>query len=386
MSDELEVFLFPDTNVFLHYEMFDAVDWSALVGGRSVVLCISRTVTKELEEKKYDQKLSSRKRDRVKKVSAKLDQYLEAGGAVRSGVRLLIVRHPEASSGGLNLQHADDALVAAAYEYKLRNGCDARIASADVNLRNTARGLELALLTLPTTLELPPEPDDAEVELKRLRSENERLKSVPRPRLSLGFAGGSAVARLKRPANELVELPPILVPEGASTDLEEATFIVMGMPKELRTRQAKYRRAKAEFDRDMVLTFKLELTLFNKGEAPARGVHLELTFPDHTLVREELPEAPKEPTWPNALFEMENSYARLAMIHDPTDWDIGDAVVSTWRREVVHSLNCELPPLYVRPHVGEKGVDNFQIQCRIVTSDPPTKDEFPLHIVYEDGQ
>lgn len=118
-----EVQCFLDTNVFLHFRMFDEVDWPEVVGASNVCLVVAPAVLAELDRFKDDHTVTWR-RDRARKVLSKLDQFLPAGSSlepshVRQRVRIRgIAREPAVDWRNLGLDPTipDDRLIASLLE------------------------------------------------------------------------------------------------------------------------------------------------------------------------------------------------------------------------------------------------------------------------------
>jgi hypothetical protein len=382
-----EVYVFPDTNTFLHYETFDAIDWPSLVGNAPVVLCISRTVMAELEAKKFDQKISGRKRERVKKLSVKMDHMLAAGGVVRANVRLELTRHPskDTTPADLNLDHPDDAHVAAAYERFQQHG-SVFVVSADTGVRNTARVLGLKLVDLPVGSELPPEPDEHEAELNKLRLELAQARAIKRPKIRVGFASGAAVAVFRlRPRRSIsdgqIESEIEDDIEDHQAKLDELTLRLMGDFSGLQDDLRKYYKNKREYDAERELTANIELMLFNDGDAPAKGVHILLEFPDRLIVKDEFRDEPQKPTLQNRfkLLAYDAAWTKMA---DPDAWALNGTRAELHRRTVVHSLHLELPVLYVRP-TNRDDREAFNIKGRVVVTEPPLNQTFDLRVTLD---
>ena len=77
-----------DTNAFLHYRLFNQVDWSEVVGSSAVRLVVPLRVIDELDLKKAARR--SELRGRARTILRHLEGHLESG-EVRPGVRLDVV-------------------------------------------------------------------------------------------------------------------------------------------------------------------------------------------------------------------------------------------------------------------------------------------------------
>src|SRR5580698_9395804 len=104
----MDVAIFPDTNVFLHYRRLTEIDWCALLKVKTVTIMIAPMVTGELEEQKTLNP-SRKLRDRADASVRMLNKCLE-GNWVRDGVTIeFLVSEPSlkiASAHSLNLRVA----------------------------------------------------------------------------------------------------------------------------------------------------------------------------------------------------------------------------------------------------------------------------------------
>ena len=85
----MRVFVFPDTNIFLHLKFFDEVDWPAQLGADNVTLVLTQAVVGELDEKKWSG--TRREKARAQKVLKRLDALDLSTMAVplRQGVSIM---------------------------------------------------------------------------------------------------------------------------------------------------------------------------------------------------------------------------------------------------------------------------------------------------------
>lgn len=376
---ETEVYVAPDTNVLLHFHSFDHIDWPALVGGKSVTLVFSRTVVAEIDRHKNEHK-NAKLRDRAGKVQAKILQFAESqSGEVRPKVYIETqISYPKEAPEELDLSKPDDRHLAAALAIKNKLGKPTYIATADVGMRLTAKAIGLDVVDLPESQRHPVEPDELEQELRKLKIENERLKAVKQPKLSLRHSDGSHVKVSHLRARGLMSDREIHdeVAEDLESEPKLAALAAAGLGNidGYRETLLAYYRSKREFDGDVALTVKLDLTLFNEGDAPAQGVHVYVDFPDHVSVRSELPEEPAKPQWPlmPKFFDMPS-----VALYDVDAWELEGKTARAYRSQVVQSVHLDLPPLFVRP-IDRDDRQKVVLRVRIVVSNPPSQDETGL--------
>ena len=93
LADPDEVVVILDTNIHLHFEPFDQVDWPAVTGHSRVLLAVPLLVIEELDKHKNRGGVLG---DRAEAVSRRLLQLLEPAGSgvvdVRTGVHVSLLR------------------------------------------------------------------------------------------------------------------------------------------------------------------------------------------------------------------------------------------------------------------------------------------------------
>lgn len=381
MGEESVVYLFLDTNIFMHFKMFDEVDWRWLVEGAEVVLCVARPVMQELDKHKTNHKLSSRKRDRVRKVLAKIETVAETDDLqVRDGVTLQLFAHPIAEfiPDDLDLSHADDAFVATAYAYARDSGNDVRVVAGDTGPRISARSIGLGVLKLPEEFELEAEPDELEQENKRLKAELAREQSK-RPELSLLFANGEATLSATITA----------IPQGARHIFEAAADRVISIGRssnpvrfvtataDTRRREIEHQARQHELKRDAAATFKFDVVLHNDGQALADDINVSLRFPDRILVRHQQPRTPEHPAG-----DVIAVIARDFRESQEPAWTVTDGVTTIALGRLKQRLKAPLPTLWVRPKdASDRQV--LTIPASIIVGSPPREWDLTLVVKFD---
>lgn len=118
------VYCFLDTNILIHFKMFDEVDWCEVLEAEQAYLMLAPAVIAELNQHK-DNRNNEWRQKRARKVLAKLKDILKETtpgnpAHVRDRVLLLeITREPRVDWGALGLdpQVKDDRLLATVIEY-----------------------------------------------------------------------------------------------------------------------------------------------------------------------------------------------------------------------------------------------------------------------------
>lgn len=196
----LRVFVFPDTNVFLHFQFFDEVDWPAHLDVKEVTLVLTQAVLGELDEKKWSG--TRREKARAQKVMKRLDALELSTTAVRLRQGLSIMALDSEPGNELFAQHRlsaqviDDRLVASVLEFKDAASDRVVILSDDTGLRVKAKGRRLEVLAPPESLRNEEEPDETERELEKAKRELAEARSAA-PELRLAFETGGGHLQLE---------------------------------------------------------------------------------------------------------------------------------------------------------------------------------------------
>ena len=335
-----------DSNSLLHFQRPDQIDWPAMLGCRSVNLVITPTLVRELEEEKVKNR-SRRLRDRAQAIVQWIANYIEINAPVeiRSGVRLIIVRHsPLLNFAEHKLSHAvsDDEFIAHAIEFERERGCHVTFFTADIGLRLKLPAHGFKALVPPDDLKLPDEPDETEKENAKLKAELSRHTNRL-PRLKLSFLDGST--KFSLPSQRL------------AVDEIEA-----GAPHGWGTSQGAYDKYLRDFEKWKVAarsSTAFGIRLANNGSAVATNISLELSFPDFVLAKELGP----EPKVPNSLglshlhsFEVPSDDApSYGERHDTISFDITN---------LVHNRVFESDLVWLR-FKGDELIKNFSVDYQI---------------------
>lgn len=349
--DHLTIFL--DTNVYLHFQSFEQIDWRKLLGSRRVTISVPAMVLNELDKHKDEHRVR-RIRKRAGAVSAKFFEYSETNKMeVRPGVILeFLPFDPQVNFAKyhLNPSRQDDHLLAAVLQLREEKGglCPVVVAN-DFNLLMKARRLGIETYRLPDDLKLPEEPDAEEQQLRELERELNRMKKAAVPDLRLCFgSGGDEHAAFILPSPKLLSglllgfefallrlrYPKALPPEqvisfaerrklkeaaGELKNAEQAAEMLLTLgemmaqihPSEVERYNyeledyfrayEQYRKDSIEYENKWSRTLLLEVELVNQGTCPAEDIDVTLEFPEGVILMTEgsFPPVPVEPPPPS---------------------------------------------------------------------------------------
>lgn len=334
---------FLDTNIYLHYEMVDQIDWCSILGDFQVTLVLLPITFRELNKRK-DAPGAPRVRARAGKALARIDALLQdsLSAEVRAGVTLSVVPHDPSIDFRANRLHPDvqdDWLLASALEYRVEHPTVATVVvTADTGLRYKVRGHQLTALQMPESLRLPDEPDEQGKLMRQLEARVRELeKALPQPGIcfsddtdTLDAAVRPALQlRADRVERVLAQLsarfpryPDSLRVEdrdgGSSQKVQVNTLtalaaaydhsgVSVGEIRRYNAEREEYLQTYVRWLDDLAVhrsawrrSVVIDLRLFNLGGAPVDNVDVLLHFPDHAepIDPDDLPRRPDAPLPP----------------------------------------------------------------------------------------
>jgi len=197
MDKPVKVFIFLDTNVFMHFPRIDNVDWRKAFDQAEVEIVVDQLVLKELNNHKDGGKGEAR-RNKARTTLAYLKNFLENGDrpSVRDGVA--VAAHLDAISVNmedLQLDHRnqDDRLIAGILSYKQQHlGDKVFIVADDLGVRLKAKKFDIPAID-PTSFSIREELQlDEEKELHQLKARAARLENSI-PDMTFGIADGGSI-------------------------------------------------------------------------------------------------------------------------------------------------------------------------------------------------
>ena len=334
--------IYLDTNIFLHYQPFDQIDWLEVVKADSATIVFPPVTIRELNKHK-----DSHPRAQIKKRGGetikRLSGLLDSGSNAKISEKVLVFfedRDPdiEFTAHQLNFNVQDDHLIASIIMNRQESPTDHIVlVTSDLGLTLVAKAGRQGIntLRLPKNLRIADEPDPYENKVKQLEQQIRELNSRV-PKLSLTYEDGRQHAAFNLPKPVVLEQSEIDEkltelkrkfpnrekedPQGESqlpnNSLESASIIaartLMGMiPQEEIDRYndeaekyiplyANYMIRDAKFENLKRRTIRLNIVLANDGTTPAEDVDIYMHFPNgfQLLEEHELPDSPILPEPP----------------------------------------------------------------------------------------
>lgn len=427
----MQAFVFIDTNVLLHYQFFDEVDWPSQFGVAGVTLVFAPVVLAELDRHKWSgsRREKARAKSMLKKI-ASLELSITPVN-VRTGVDALALdaEPPDAlfAQHRLHPQASDDRLLAS-----LLGFCDERpgsrvfILSADGGLSVKARSRKIEIVAPVDSLELPEEPDDVERELEKARRELIELKGAA-PNLALTFGDAkthttfqvravtefdyqalgrlldawrrkhphvSGMDSLELPGGQVVSFSALQGVPGfvSAADAAEHNAAIDGFCAKYGAFLKSWPSALNERFR----TLKFSLVLENTGTVPADDVDLQIWTEASGMWLGKVPKLPAPPTVPKRRSPFDtalnvhmpfldhlptNAFLRPAANEDGPNISGEDSEqrVQYGIKRVKHHVPCELPVVYFQFN-SDADVSSFTVNVRLVAANIRKPEIGSLHV------
>lgn len=338
-------YLFPDTNIFLHYRWIGEIDWCAEIASDQVTLVVAHTVVRELDRHKTlhpKKHLRSRARTVVQRLRDLLDK---SGGQIALRDRTSLVwsfRKPGIDFADHDLDRADpdDQLLAAVIDFrKSTPESSPLVVTADLGLELHARQQGVGVVRLDERYRLAEELDPLELENRELKRQLATFRDAS-PRLVLALHGQTPPFTVSMPAverltdevrNKLLRSVKDRHPNmplsseqaghmmsgafGAFVSSQQRLGSAFGtyryqpsdeqitryndeLAKYLDRYANEYLPRFAKHRNVLASTLCVNLELQNEGSAPAEDVTIELVLPENTVALSELPAEPRPPDPP----------------------------------------------------------------------------------------
>lgn len=352
--------VFLDTNVYLHYQLFDQINWPKVLKASEVMIVVPPVTIRELNRHK-ELHPRSQVKERAGTVIRKLQTLFVSGSQahVRDGVEIRLEdRDPTIDFEAFQLNHdiQDDHLIASII--MLRNeepGADVILITSDAGLALMAKARRLSIQTtmLPDNLKLTEEPDPNQLHIRELE-EKIRALELKIPQLSLTFEDGNnhftyvlqppieltreeLAVKLQaieqqypklnhpklnhQPKEQIGDMPEQLASVAEAVASVNAYYYAIFLPSaeidRYNTELDKFYQTYAEYVRSDVSfqnlkhrSIKLSLLVANDGTAPAEDVDVFLHFPDVFELKDERG-FPKHPIPPDPPAKPRTQMAQL---------------------------------------------------------------------------
>jgi len=443
------LYVFLDTNIFLHYQPFDQIRWSEVLKVPQIVLVIAPVVVRELDEHKDQHRLSTI-RDRARIALRKIEQSVlgELDTQLPDDVELEYAREPtiDFEHHGLRRDISDDHLIASCLTHReVETGRDIFLISEDTGPRLKAVQCGFRAMRLPDKYKLPSALDSVEKDKRQLQQRVQQLENRL-PRLKLAFADESnrfkaviqrpiawseeeiqrQIARIKNkygkrakprkkepkqndsPLSSWLQTPGIgsRIADDWSAISSEEIQRYNSQLDEFYDSYENYLRRYAQSKNLQYRTISLDIYLFNFGTAPAEDIDVFMHFPDGFSLHDadnkpQMPRRPGPPRQPQT--QAEKMIDRYSIVenfsHRPFTTPYipipGNVSSPTIQRSNSYDVSFDIQRL--KQHMSEpceplyitfdsfESATSFSIRYRVNAADLPDEVTGSLHVIVAQG-
>ena len=331
-------YIFVDTNIFLHFQDFEEIDWLSESSSESCKLIISPVVIDELDEKKIG---TGKIAKRARKILNKFERLSEVDGAKINdsiGFEILLFKPNKGvyENNNLNFDEKDHRLIASIIEFsKEKNIENIILCSDDIGPRLRAKIFKIESFKLSSKYFIPSQLSEEEKRIKELEKENQKLKNSI-PKLDVFFIDNSKYIKLTKTKNVFLNFEEYKAEKLNKIKLEypympESDFKNSSVYSSIfsisKHRIQEYNLSLNNFYKDYEeklneifdyekrksLSFDLQFMIENTGSKPAEDIDLHFHFPDgfeliESSKKEVCPILPKPPHKPKNNFDFGSIY------------------------------------------------------------------------------
>lgn len=333
---------FLDTNIYLHYQFFDQVNWLEVLKASEVMIVVPPVTVRELNKHKElhpQQRVKKRAAKVLKKLASLRESDCQAN--IPDNVEMRFEdRDPMVNFAKFQLDKSiqDDQLIASIIMFRKEHKAEVILVTADEGLllKTKAERQGIPTIRMPDNLKLAEEPDSNQIYLRKLE-QKVRAHEIKMPQISLVFADGNQHATfgllhpVKLTTEEIASKQKLL--EQRYPKMEQESKQTSVLPEHLASAAGAYAKLlkamgniwllenieeyNANLDKyyqayyEYLLKFlwyanlgrrtvKLSIFAANDGGAPAEDVNVFLHFPNGFKLTDErgFPNAPETPEPP----------------------------------------------------------------------------------------
>ncbi|NCT75475.1 MAG: hypothetical protein GXC78_13130 [Chitinophagaceae bacterium] len=193
------LYIFPDTNVFIHGRYFEEVDWSALTGSPEISIVLAPSVIAELD--KHKNNTAKKVAQRVRKLMPRIEAIIQNPDSSKWKIIPILRRLPRdfLDQHHFDPKDQDDALLASILQFNetITTEDQVLLITNDTGPKLKALSLNIPVRSLPDEYMLPDEPDESEKKIATLQKELDQYKNKT-PLVTLQFEHGSNFLEVKK--------------------------------------------------------------------------------------------------------------------------------------------------------------------------------------------
>lgn len=304
------LYIFPDTNIFIHGRHFEEIDWPALTGAPDITIMIAPSVIVELDKHKYH--TNKKIAQRARKLLPRIEEIIRNPTGCQWKLAA-ILRRPDTTifeNNHLDSRDQDDVLLASILEFRegIGNEDQAILITNDTGPRLKAVSLNVTARSLPENYMMPDEPDESEKKITLLQKELAQHKNKI-PVVALQFEKGGQHLEVPRPFDAIScdayvakqmeqirnQFPPMVFREDNAITLPNGHLLKSPLFFSVRVSQVNdYNSELQAFfnEYEKYYTSEYEQMIFlhhccpvsilvkNTGTVPAEDLDIQMHFPD----------------------------------------------------------------------------------------------------------
>ena len=417
-------YIFLDTNIFLHFQDFEKIDWLSESFSKACKLIIPPVVIDELDEKKIG---TSKIGNRARNVLNRFEQLAEMKDAkikenIDFEILLLKPSREIYETNNLNFDEKDHRLIASIIQFSEGFNLDKiLLCSNDIGPRLRAKMFGIKSLKLDSKYSLPNQVSEEEKIIKKLERENQILKTRI-PKLDVLFLDENKFLKIKIPENHFsnfedfknqrlkqikIENPYLEFTNPKGNLLAQinalTSSIIDRYNDQLDEFYSEYENALDkifEYEKKELLSFNIQFIIKNSGNSPAEDIDLHLHFPDgfeliESSKKEKYPKLPKPPYRPKNAFDFGHSSFPIASsfyneitpntslnFNSPSIKKTNSYDVDFSRKRLKHGYSEQLEELTII-FDSNSSIANFQIDFELSSGNVPDKLVGKLNVLFE---
>lgn len=416
--------IFLDTNIFLHFQDFEKIDWLSESTSKACRLVIPPVVIDELDEKKIG---TNKIGNRARNVLNRFEQFAEMEDSrikenIDFEILLLKPSREIYETNNLNFDEKDHRLIASIIQFS--EACDLDeilLCSNDIGPRLRAKMYGIKSLKLDSKYLIPNQVSEEEKIIKKLERENQILKTRI-PKLDVLFLDENKFLKIKIPENNYsnfedfknqklkqikIENPYLESTNPKGNLLAQinalTSSIIDKYNDQLDEFYSEYENALDkifEYEKKELLSFNIQFTIKNSGNSPAEDIDLHLHFPDgfeliESSEKEKYPKLPKPPYKPKNAFDFGHSVFPITSsfynqitpntslnFNSPSIKKTNSYDVDFSRKRLKHGYSEQLEELTII-FDSNSNINNFQIDFELSSGNVPDKIVGKLNVQFE---
>ncbi len=418
-------YIFLDTNIFLHFQDFEKIDWLSESVSKACKLVIPPVVIDELDEKKIG---TNKIGNRARNVLNRFEQLSEMEEAkinenIEFEILLLKPSREVYETNNLNFDEKDHRLIASIIQFSQKYSLsDILLCSNDIGPRLRAKMFNIKSLKLDSKYLIPNQVSEEEKRIRQLERENQILKTRI-PKLDVLFLDETKFQKMKIPQKDYsnfedfkaqklkeikIENPYMETTNPYDNALSQLTTLdpsrIRKYNNELDEFYSEYENTLDkifEYEKKEMLSFKIQFVIKNSGNSPADDIDLHLHFPDgleliESSEKEEYPSLPSPPYKPKHAFDLGHSaFPILTPFHNPitpnTSLNFNSPSIKKTnsydvdfsRNNLKHGYSEQLEELTII-FDSESSIKNFQIDFELSAANMPDKLVGKLNVLFEE--